>query len=145
MSVHGLYLDNNKDKIYTCHWKYIFIFLCLIKLSPSVIYLLHIKMLYFAFVEFFFLQLCGLIEIQYPASRKVHFKRIVLHKNVAMTKETIGKSLHFYWKKNKDSTSNASKLKSNSQSPSSNQRQLNPMCKPGDSFPELQNEKDNML
>lgn len=40
-------------KIYICHWKYIFIFLCLIKLSPGIIYLLHIKMLYFAFCESF--------------------------------------------------------------------------------------------
>lgn len=52
MSVHWLYLDINKGKIYTCDWNYIFI-LCLIKLSPRIIYLLHIKMLYFAFAEFF--------------------------------------------------------------------------------------------
>lgn len=53
MSVHGLYLDIKKGKIYICHWKLYFYFLCLIKLSPSIIYLLHIKMLYFAFGEFF--------------------------------------------------------------------------------------------
>lgn len=54
MSVHGLYLDINKGKTYICHRKLYFYFLCLIKLSPSIIYLLHIKMLYFAFGEIFF-------------------------------------------------------------------------------------------
>lgn len=51
MSVNGLYLDINKGKIYMPLEIY-FYFLCLIKLSPGIIYLLHIKMLYFAFGEF---------------------------------------------------------------------------------------------
>lgn len=47
---------------YICHLKYIFIFLCLIKLSPNIIYLLHIKMLYFALSLFFSLSGCVVIR-----------------------------------------------------------------------------------
>lgn len=57
MSIHGLYLDINQGKkkdIYMPLEIY-FYFLCLIKMSPRIIYLLHIKMLYFAFCESF----CG--------------------------------------------------------------------------------------
>lgn len=68
MSVHGLYLDINKVKIYMPLEIY-FYFLCLIRLSPSIIYLLHIKMLYFAFSVFFFELVDKLLYYKYTASR----------------------------------------------------------------------------
>lgn len=50
MSVYGLYLDmiNRKVKKIYMPLEIYFYFLCPIKLSPGIIYLLHIKMLYFA-------------------------------------------------------------------------------------------------
>lgn len=65
MSVNGLYLDINKGKNLYMPLEIYFYFLCLIKLSPSIIYLLHIKMLYFAFAEFFlFLAGCVVITVR---------------------------------------------------------------------------------